>query len=195
MYQFGASRIIFHNAYKHKWKSSLILVLLHDMNNITGIKNTLFWWWIGARIMQWSLQWFRHITNNISLGRGECDFSCSRCWSGVTLIWWYCVIITNQHGMACFCLQTKHLLMIWFDDPSKTCTYVFFIKEHDGNVRNRCWRLGFGTLSSKLSLLESCCYRYFVVVGSGVPSCVCVRLLLRLVVGGVLLFSSAATSP
>ena len=61
--------------------------------------------------------------------------------------------------------------------------------------RCRCWRLGFGASSSKLALSESCCCCCFVVVGSGVPSCGCVRWLLHFVVRGVLSLLSAATSP
>ena len=43
--------------------------------------------------------------------------------------------------------------------------------------------------------LVSNCRRCFVVVGSGLSSCGCVCLLLRLVGGGVLSFLSAAASP
>ena len=61
--------------------------------------------------------------------------------------------------------------------------------------RCRCWRLGFGASSSKSSLSASRRCLYFVVVGSGVPSCGCARRILRLVVGGVLSLSSATASP
>ena len=55
----------------------------------------------------------------------------------------------------------------------------------------RCLRLVFGASSSKSSSFASHCRRCFVGVGSGVPSCGCVRYLLRLVVG----LLSAAASP
>ena len=47
-----------------------------------------------------------------------------------------------------------------------------------------CWRLGFGALLSKLASLASRLCHCFFVVGSGLPSCVCVNWLLCLVVGG-----------
>ena len=59
---------------------------------------------------------------------------------------------------------------------------------------NRCWRLGSGASLLKLSASASFRCWCFVVVGSCVPSCGCVRLLQRLIVGGVLLLSSAAAS-
>ena len=56
-----------------------------------------------------------------------------------------------------------------------------------------CWHPGFGALSSNAS--ESCRCCCFVVVVISVPYCGCIRRLLRLVVGSVLLLSLSAQSP
>ena len=58
----------------------------------------------------------------------------------------------------------------------------------------RCWRLGFGASSSKSQSSASRHCPFFVVVGSGVLSCGCVRRILHLLVRGVLSLLSAAAS-
>ena len=56
--------------------------------------------------------------------------------------------------------------------------------------RNRCW---YTSIFVEVVVVGTRPCRCFVVVGSGVPYCDCVRRLLRIIAGGVLLLLSAST--
>ena len=95
----------------------------------------------------------------------------------------FSLIIKNKQTLIRYCNASS----FFFFRNGKTENYVnilliIAILSPSASCRHRCWRLGFGTLSSKLLSSASRCCCYFVIFSSGVPSCGLVRRIILPVV-------------
>ena len=115
----------------------------------------------------------------------------------------FLLAIKNKETLIRYC-KTSFFVAIFRNGKTEKLCYsfinycdIFFVGISSSLLahRRRCWSLGFDASSPKLSLSASRRRRCLIVVSSGVPSCGYVHHLLHLVVGGVLLLSSAAASP